>query len=281
MVDLFIKLLFSLYISGVFVFPFSEEKEEKKEAGSTNIVDKNGKKVGRWFYFGKDLPETKYPKENLVLEGQYKDGKREGTWIKYHRDGKTPLFVGAYQNNRPHGSFKKYNEKGSLIESGNFLNGKYNGTLSKFYDSGIPMYEGEFHQGLENGEIRHYDKNGTVELAYTSYDGVVSGNMRRNEILNNEKLKTSAKPANRRIPEGASAEMQEQAPVVANPIVKSGTFNPNGYNKIYNEKDDILQDGVFKGGRLFDGKLYQYDRDGILFKVKIFKNGIYTTDGQI
>ena len=118
-------------------------------------------------------------------------------------------------------------------------------------------------------------------MAYTSYDGVVSGNLRRNEILNNEKLKISAKPINKRIPEGTSVEAQEQAPVVTNPIVKNGTFNPNGYNKIYNEKDDILQDGVFKGGRLFDGKLYQYDRDGILFKVKIFKNGIYTADGQI
>ena len=51
--------------------------------------------------------------------------------------------------------------------------------------------------------------------------------------------------------------------------------------KVYNKNAEISQDGVFKKGRLWDGKVYEYDSDGILLKVKIFKNGSYHSDGQL
>ena len=276
MIDLIVKLAFSFFITGTFFIPVND-----KDAAivNTNHFDKEGNKTGRWIYFGRDIPKAHYPNDNRVMEGQYKQGKRDGTWIKYHMDGKTPLFIGNYQNNKPHGFFKKFNNGGLLIESGNFLYGKYDGIISKFYDSGILMYTGEFYQGIENGEISHYDKYGNVELAYSSYNGVVSKEFRKNEVGNNEQLKSAnIKPT---LPSVASNNENNLAPIVLNPKVKNGKFNPNGYNKVYNEKDDILQDGVFKNSRLFDGKLYQYDSDGILFKVKIYKDGVYVSEGQI
>jgi antitoxin component YwqK of YwqJK toxin-antitoxin module len=64
-------------------------------------------------------------------------------------------------------------------------------------------------------------------------------------------------------------------------ITKGVKWNPEGYNKVFNEDDEIWQDGIFQSGKLWDGKVYVYDQDGILLKVKIFKNGLYHSDGQI
>lgn len=277
MIDLLFKLLFTYFLTGSFGFQFIDSKPETKQ----NQINQQGLKTGKWYYFGKDLPETNYPEENLVTEGSYINGKKEGEWVKYHQDGKTPLFIGLYQDNKPHGNFKKFNKTGTLIESGSFINGKYDGTVSKFYDSGKIKYEGEFHHGIENGEFKHFDKNGKLELAYSSYNGIVGGSITQNELNNNEKLKSLEQNKVIEPKQANSISTLEYAPLIANPKVKNGTFNPNGYNKIYNDKDDILQDGTFKEGRLVEGRLYQYDFDGILFKVKIFKNGVYVSDGQI
>jgi hypothetical protein len=74
---------------------------------------------------------------------------------------------------------------------------------------------------------------------------------------------------------------KETAPKVAAPRTKGANFQPNGYNKVYNNNDEIWQDGTFKNGILWDGKIYEYDRDGILLKVRVFKNGVYHSDGQL
>jgi antitoxin component YwqK of YwqJK toxin-antitoxin module len=50
---------------------------------------------------------------------------------------------------------------------------------------------------------------------------------------------------------------------------------------VFNSNDEIWQDGNFKNGLLWDGKVYEYDRDGILLKVKVYKNGLYHSDGQL
>ncbi|MEY3844547.1 MAG: hypothetical protein RL293_969, partial [Bacteroidota bacterium] len=55
----------------------------------------------------------------------------------------------------------------------------------------------------------------------------------------------------------------------------------NGYNKVYNDNDEIWMEGEFKNGQLWDGKVYDYDTDGILQKVRIFKAGRYHSDGQL
>jgi hypothetical protein len=40
-------------------------------------------------------------------------------------------------------------------------------------------------------------------------------------------------------------------------------------------------DGQFKNSRLWDGKLYVYDSEGILLKIEIWKEGKYHSDGQL
>jgi antitoxin component YwqK of YwqJK toxin-antitoxin module len=69
--------------------------------------------------------------------------------------------------------------------------------------------------------------------------------------------------------------------VVTNPITKGVTFFSEGYNKVYNENDEIWLDGNFKAGQLYDGKVYIYNDDGILKKIKIYKEGKFHSLGQL
>jgi antitoxin component YwqK of YwqJK toxin-antitoxin module len=57
-------------------------------------------------------------------------------------------------------------------------------------------------------------------------------------------------------------------------------FNPNGYNTIYNPNEDIWMDGDFKNGQLWDGRVRDYDKNGIVQKIRVFKNGVYHSDGS-
>jgi hypothetical protein len=72
------------------------------------------------------------------------------------------------------------------------------------------------------------------------------------------------------------------APFVHAPrLAKGAIFQPNGFNKLYTETDEIWIDGQFKNGQLKDGKVFVYDRDGVLLKVRIFKDGLYVSDGGL
>ena len=73
----------------------------------------------------------------------------------------------------------------------------------------------------------------------------------------------------------------ENPPNLKNPKTKGIKFNAFGYNKVYNENDEIWMDGIFKNGQLLDGKVYRYDKDGILQRVLVYKNGKYHSEGQL
>jgi antitoxin component YwqK of YwqJK toxin-antitoxin module len=49
---------------------------------------------------------------------------------------------------------------------------------------------------------------------------------------------------------------------------------------VYNENDEIWLDGNFRNGNLWDGKVFSYGEDGLLRKVKIFKEGKFHSYSQ-
>lgn len=268
-----LNFLIHLFFSFLLFLDFTPWMSHSILKPTVNATNAQGVKEGKWKYYGKDLPSYQYPEKSLVLEGTYNNGRKDGEWTQYYKDGRTPKLVAEYKDNRPHGPFHKYNSKGVLVESGTFEDGKYSGKVTKFYNNGVERYSGEFYNGKENGEILLFDKKGNPELAYSSYDGVVTN---KTEVVENKKAKHKNKL---NIVAGEMITDKNETQTVN--FHPNKNFNPNGYNRIYNQKGDILQDGSFKNGKLQDGKLYQYDADGILFKVKIFKNGSYISDGQI
>ncbi len=55
----------------------------------------------------------------------------------------------------------------------------------------------------------------------------------------------------------------------------------NGYYVLYNKDRQKTKDGIFKDNRFMDGKSYIYNKDGILKRVEVYKEGAYVGDAQI
>lgn len=284
------KVIHLLFISVIFFFSAS------LAFGQTNFNqrDSKGRKQGKWVYLGKDRPTEDYPENGKVEEGSYKDDRKEGIWIKYYQDGITPKLKGEYHNNRPEGAYVKLDAKGTIIEAGKFTKGKYRDSLIRYHANGVVSYQGFYNeQGNEEGKIKYFYQNGQIEFEYTAENGIPKGKATRfyengdikeviqfgegGQIVKSEKHEMVNPPVKVNDP----AASKEQAPTVSNPNTKGAKFLPNGYNKIYNSNQEIWQDGDFKNGRLWDGKVYEYDRDGILLKVRVFKSGVYHSDGQL
>ena len=79
------------------------EQDGVDPEGYPNETDENGLKQGMWTIWGHMKPEKGYPEDGKIEEGPYKDDRKNGEWVKYHKDGKTPRLIGVYVNNRPNG----------------------------------------------------------------------------------------------------------------------------------------------------------------------------------
>lgn len=286
--------ILSLFFVFVGLFFSSIAGIDPDQGGEINQKDAQGRKQGVWVYFGKDRPTAGYPADGKIEEGPYKDDRKEGIWTKYHNDGETPKLKGEYHNNRPSGAYTKFYADGKVREVGVFSHNKYSGNLKRYHENGKLEYDGNYdEEGREHGTVTYYYPNGQVEFQYTANEGVPAGKATRyyengdikesivygaDGSVQKSEVKEMVNPSVQVTDPGAS---KEKAPMIEQPRTKGTAFKPNGYNKVYNENDEIWQDGEFKSGRLWDGKVYEYDSDGILLKVKVFKNGVYHSDGQL
>lgn len=288
-----ISLLFCFLIFGLLHIE-SANAIYGQDGDGVNKVDKQGRKQGKWVYYGKDRPSAGYPPEGKIEEGPYKDDRKEGTWVKYHNDGVTPKLKGEYHDNRPNGKYVKLYADGTVQEEGNFSHNKYFDSLKRYHENGKLEYEADYNtEGKEEGTVKYYFPNGQEEFVYSARNGVPSGKATRyyengdiKEIIyyaadgsvEKSEQREMVRPV---ITLNDPGQSRESAPSITNPRTKGIRFKPNGYNKVYNENDEIWQDGDFRNGRLWDGKVYVYDTDGILLKVKVFKKGVYHSDGQL
>lgn len=258
-----------------------------------NKRNADGERQGKWVFTGKDYPHKNLPKTQKVEEGYYVDGRKEGTWIKYFSDGSIQL-KGTYNNNRPEGPYTRYYPNGKIAEQGEYKANAYKGLLLRYHDNGQLAYRANFNnQGQESGKVSYYHPNGKLALSYTVKNGKVQGQVSRYNTsgqlqssfnvtadgaisavqkANNQTTVVTPKPV---------VTSNVYPPRLTNPKTKGLRFVPNGYNKVYNDNDEIWMDGEFKNGQLYDGKVYDYDQDGILQKVRIYKLGKYHSDGQL
>ena len=102
-------------------------KDYKKLSGIEKVGEKNGK--------GK---EYKLNRNNLIFEGEYLNGKRNGRGYEYNILGKVE-FEGEYLNGKKW-NVKGYNEKGEITCE--IKEGK--GLVKEYYFNGELKFEGEY-----------------------------------------------------------------------------------------------------------------------------------------
>lgn len=298
-------LLTLLLIAGTFIV-FAGNK-----SGSINLLDVNGKRTGYWVVDDNNQPVDKnHP--NKSKEGTYKKGRKEGVWIHYYGDGKTPRLIGEYADNRPAGAYFRFNDKGEMQQASsvprkitesqsitasnkvftckmNFDNKEIVAGQVYFSKKVVKQNAVQFwlERSLEaiasESEVIDFTwLNTNYDKLYAKYLEVRVPKMSSKEIVKNVKME--------KVPVTVFTKEQDQArrknyfypPVIRTPRVAPGLiFQPNGFNKLYTPRDEIWIDGYFKQGQLQDGKVFIYDNDGVLLKVRVYKNGFYDSDGVL
>ena len=51
------------------------------------------------------------------------------------------------------------------------------------------------------------------------------------------------------------------------------TFDPNGYNVLYDKHGNICASGDFLNGKLYNGRVFHYNADGLKTGTEIFTRG--------
>ena len=120
--------------------------------------------------------------------------------------------------------------------------------------------------GKVNGTYKQYNENGTLKAALKFNNGRMTETVKANKLGGNDDY--------------SNPDSKEPPPFVKSPITKGVKFFPDGYNKVYNANDEIWLDGNFKNGQLFDGKVYIYSSNGILKRIRIYKEGKFHSLGQ-
>jgi antitoxin component YwqK of YwqJK toxin-antitoxin module len=95
-----------------------------------------------------------------VLEGEYVDNKKQGTWREYFANGKKRS-EGAYDYDRPTGEHRRWDEKGHLLAVSHYRAGVSDGVQTTFFENGQKQSEASFELGKQIGVNSEWYADGT------------------------------------------------------------------------------------------------------------------------
>jgi len=267
-----------------------------------NQTNESGRRIGHWVVTGEIAKNSEYGAAAKVEEGDYEDGRKIGLWKTYYPSGKLKNEI-TYEAGRPKGPYTTYYENGQVEEKGNWSLTKNYGSFKRYYENGQVAQEFEFDQsGKRNGTQKYYYENGQLMItgnwnggkeAGTVTEYYETGDVKSVRVFNDGQMDESKsvfkEPKNPTQADTEPEPVKDDANKVKTTVAVSqteatpniGHFDGNGYHTLYNKDRQISQKGVFKNGRLIDGKYYKYDRNGILTNIEIYQNGVYIGEGVI
>ncbi|SHH02088.1 MORN repeat variant [Flavobacterium micromati] len=144
----------------------TREFNPKDNSAYTIFYDQNSNKVsegkllnklfeGEWKYYHQDSKTT------MTIEN-YNKGKLQGLRTVFYVNGKVAEEI-FYKNNLKEGLYKKFTEKGILLEESNFKNDLYNGTAVFRDSNGDIASQGEFSKGKKVEIWQFYRKGKLVK----------------------------------------------------------------------------------------------------------------------
>jgi len=117
---------------------------------------------------------TYYPDGILEMEGNLKDGKREGKWLVYDPMGRIVQEL-MYSNKFQSGKQKVFHENGILKEEFSCDSDLMVGLYKEYYSSGKLMTIGSFSKKGRNGEWVSFFPNDSVQMKSFYMDGMPAG----------------------------------------------------------------------------------------------------------
>jgi len=283
-----ITLLFLIFCWAATALPQSAFSE-------VNQVDNEGKKQGRWIIKAHMLDILGFQPDDVVEEGDYLNDMREGTWQRYYPSGETRSEI-LYRENIPNGPYKIFYEDGQIEESGNWRLNKNTGDYLRFYENGQLQQKFTFNKtGKRNGRQFYYHENGQLAMEVEVANGKENGDLVRydenglkteessfeNGVMKSGSLKRYGNTKPKQIKVDVPKDAVATEPDASRKANAAHSFQENGFNTLYDQNYHVSQIGLFKRGRLWDGKWMRYSKDGILIRIDLYKAGRFIGHGQI
>lgn len=257
-----------------------------------NKVDEMGRKIGYWIIDGSMKPTKGYGPQAVIEEGTFISNKRQGLWKRYYPDGTLKSEI-TYKNNIPSGPYTTYYASGVKEEEGNWKLNRNTGDFHRYHPNGVKSQEFVFDQnGIRNGVQKYFHDNGEPELVVEIVAGREEGTMSRyyrngelketkdfqggNLLTGTTKTFDKVSTLTRQAPPAQEETKVKESTRVSNTEHKPNVelFKRTGRNTLYNKDRLISQVGYFKEGRLWDGKWYRYDVNGLLESIEVYREGV-------
>lgn len=259
-----------------------------------NVVDEMGRKQGYWKVLAPKAEKPEYQDGQLIEEGRYTNSKRIGLWRRYWPNGKVMSEIN-YQMGRPKGDYKTFYPTGKVEEQGTWDLDRNTGVFKRWHPNGQLAQDFVFNQyGIRDGEQKYYHENGQLAVQVSVDEGKEDGALKRydsngqltqtaqfNDGVINEANSKWIKPVKKAEDVKPDPKAEAAPPPAPTERTNAVVFRENGYNTLYDKQLRLSQQGEFKDGRLWDGKRYEYDRNGILERIRIYKQGRYLGDAVI
>lgn len=259
-----------------------------------NRLDETGRKQGYWKVTAPKADKPGYQDGQLIEEGRYSNSKRIGIWRRYWPNGAVMSEI-TYQMGRPRGEYRTYYPSGKVEEQGSWDLDRNTGTFQRYHPNGKLAQDFVFNaNGVRDGEQKYYHENGQLAVQVHVDEGREDGALKRftpdgqlQQVAEFESgvIDASSSKYLKLAPKAEDVKVDAKAapaPVVTQEETTNAiAFRENGYNTLYDRQLRISQQGDFKAGRLWDGKRYTYDSNGILTRIQTFKKGRYIGDAVI
>ncbi len=289
-------LTFLFFLTLIFLsYPAGADAVYGQSAIKQNYTDNQGRRQGYWIILGSLSSDDGYNANQKVEEGEYLDNKRTGVWKKYYPTGSLQSEIN-YLENHPYGHYTTYYPNNRVEESGYWTANKNTGDFKRFHENGKLAQDFNFNShGKRDGEQKYYYADGTLQCTVEIDNGVAhgmymlyypNGELREEKrITNGEVEKESVKTFTLdKAPKGEitvpKLSAEETTPNKSD-RPNLAEFKATGSNTLYNRNKQITQVGHFLEGRLWNGKWYKYDENGILRRVEVYKEGRFIGYGII
>lgn len=127
-------------------------------------------KIKRWTVLG-----------DVALDGEYKNGKREGTWTSYfveRLNSRRKEAVRHYKDDHPVGDWEGWHFNGNKAFEEHYNdNGDTVGVLKKWHDNGVLAEENNCHE--EHGYIKRYGRNCKILEYFSCENGLLVGEWKK------------------------------------------------------------------------------------------------------
>ncbi len=208
----------------------------------------------------------------VCIEGQYKNGKREGVYAAYLLDSadhkkRYKIWEQTYAGNKLNGQWRTYTLKGGLVRFQTYKNDSLDGPSRDYWIDGKSIMEEKIYfNGKNKYVLKDYSRDGKVLEETTFVNEIPNGPAKKfypNGILMDEVILLNG------VPDGPRKYYYPSGKLWVESEMKNG--KPWTVYANYTEAGKKRNPGTLKDG---NGTMIFYNNDGGIRETVTYKNGI-------